>query len=382
MRFTTFILKNVLRRPIRSVLTGIGVALAVGAVVALLGISYGFEKSFAELYEGRDVDLIVLRAGVTERLTSSVDQRVGRRLEGLPGVDAVTAGLMDVVSFPEANLIGVPIQGWAADSFLFDDLKMIEGRRLLANDRRVVMLGIILARNLDKRPGDTIEIEMEPFEVIGVYESFNVFENGSAVLLIEELQELMDRPGQATGFQVVLEDTPDREQARDRLRGQIEDLRDEQGRSLKLAALPTREYVQSTLQIRMAHGMAWLTSAIALVIGAIGMLNTMIMSVFERTSEIGILRAIGWRKPRIMGMILGESLVLCVAGATVGTLGAVVLTRWLSTFPAVSGYIQGVIPPVVFLQGFAIAILVGLIGGVYPAYRGASLAPTEAIRHE
>ena len=71
-----------------------------------------------------------------------------------------------------------------------------------------------------------------------------------------------------------------------------------------------------------------------------------------------------------------------VAGAVVGTLCAVVLTRWLSTLPTVSGYIQGAIPPVVIAQGFAIAILVGLIGGVYPAYRGASLAPTEAIRHE
>jgi putative ABC transport system permease protein len=382
MWFLTLIIKNVLRRPIRSILTSVGVALAVGAVVALLGISAGFEKSFAQLYESRGVDLIVLRAGITERLTSSVDENVGRRLLHLPGVQAVTAGLIDVVSFPEANLIGVPIQGWAPDSFLFDDLKIIAGRRLHADDRRAVMLGTILAQNLGKKPGDTINIETENFRVVGVYESFNVFENGSAVLLLAELQRLMDRPGQVTGFQVILSDAPDKAQLRSQIRQQVEKLCDQRGRPLKLSALPTREYVQSTFQIRLAHAMAWLTSTVALLIGTIGMLNTMIMSVFEQTREIGILRAIGWPKRRIVRMILGESLVLCLSGALLGSTCAVALIRWLSTFKVVSGFIDGYVPPLVVVQGFVIALLVGLLGGVYPAYRGASLAPTEAIRHE
>lgn len=382
MRFTTFIFKNLLRRPVRSLLTGIGVALAVGAVVALLGISQGFERSFAQLLEQRGVDLMVVRAGKTERLTSSLDESIGQRLAGLPGVAVVIPGLMDVVSFPEADLISVPVQGWPPDSPMFDDIQIVVGRRLRPGDQRAVMLGTILARNLGKEAGETIEIDMEPFRIVGIYQSFNVYENGSAVMLLSELQRLMDRAGQVTGFQLVLEDSPDKQRAIERVRQEIEALADAQGRPLKLTALATRDYVDSTLQIRIARATAWLTSVIALVIGTVGMLNTMIMSVFERTREIGILRAIGWRRWRIMGMILGESLVLCVSGAAVGTLAAVGLTRWLSTFPGAAGYVQGDIPPVVFLQGFALAVLVGLLGGAYPAYRGASLSPTEAIRHE
>ena len=128
--------------------------------------------------------------------------------------------------------------------------------------------------------------------------------------------------------------------------------------------------------------MAWLTSAVAVLIGGFGMLNTMLMSVLERVGEIGVLRAIGWRKSRVVRMVLGEALLLSLAGAALGAAGAVGLTRWLSTFPAVGGLIAGNIAPVVLGEGFAVALALALLGGVYPAYRAARLLPTEALRHE
>ena len=382
MYFATFILRNVLRRPVRSALTAVGVTLAVGAVVSLLGIARDFERSFAELFEVRGVDLVVVRAGRTDRMSSNLDETIGPRIAGIAGVASVTPGLAEVVSFPEANLIGVPIQGWPLESPQFDDLSIQSGRPLREDDRHGVLLGLVLARNLELTAGDTIEIEMEPFRVVGVFESFNVLENGSAVMPLGRLQTLMDRTGQVSGFHVMLEAAAEQEALRDRVRTAIAALTDEQGRPLKLEALPTREYVDSVVQIRVARGMAWLTSSIALLIGTVGMLNTMIMSVFERTGEIGILRAIGWRRSRILAMILGESLLLCTAGAVAGAVGAVLLTRWLASFPAAAGFMVGTISPTVILQGFVIALLVGVLGGAYPAFRGAGLSPTEALRHE
>lgn len=382
MLFATFILKNILNRKVRSCLTIVGVAVAVAAVVALLGISTGFEQSFTELYEKRGVDLIVVRAGTTERLTSSLPQQVGPAIRGLPHVRAVSPGLVDVVSFEKGNLIGVPLQGWSADSFLFENLTILSGRRLAAGDQRAVILGVILARNLGKKVGDRLEIEGQIFEVVGVYESFNVFENGSAVVLIDDLQQIMDRPNQVTGFQVVVADAPDKKSAVAQVRRRIEELRDPKGRPWGLSAMPTQDYVSSTSQIRLAHAMAWVTSVIALVIGGVGMLNTMIMSVFERTREIGILRAIGWRPSRIVRLILYESLLLSVAGAVVGMAAAVALIRFLSTLPVANGLIEGRIAPLIVVQGFLLAVGVGLLGGAYPAYRGARLLPTEALRHE
>src|SRR5262249_5390276 len=153
-------------------------------------------------------------------------------------------------------------------------------------------------------------------------------------------------------------------------------------RRTRLDPEPTQKFVHGSLHIRMAHAMAWLTSVIALFIGAVSMLNTMIMSVLERVREIGILRAIGWRSSRVVRMVLGESLLLSLAGAAVGTVGAVLLTRWLTTLPTVNGLISGMVSPWVVAQGLLMALAVWLVGGTYPAWRAARMLPTEALRHE
>ena len=125
-----------------------------------------------------------------------------------------------------------------------------------------------------------------------------------------------------------------------------------------------------------------MVSAIALVIGVISMLNTMVMSVLERTHEIGILRAVGWPKGRVVRMVLGEALFLGLAAAAVGAAGAVAMTYLLTQFPRVNGFIEGGIAPVVIAEGFGLTALIGLLGGLYPAIRAARLLPTEAIRHD
>ncbi len=382
MHFLTFVSKSLWQRKTRSGLTCVGVAVAVAAVVSLVGTSSGFARSFEQIYLRRGVDLVVLRAGIAERLTSNLDERIGDRLHRLPGVQGVTPVLLDIVSFEQTSFIGVPIQGWPVDSFMFDALKVVTGRRLQAGDDHAVMLGARLAGNLDKKVGNTIEIEGDTCTVVGTFESFNVFENGSAIVLLQELQRLMDRRGQVTGFMVVIDDAPGKADRVPTIRREIEAMTDARGRPLHLSAMPTQDHVRSTLEIRVTHSMAWMTSVIALLVGAIGMLNTMLMSVFERTQEIGILRALGWGKARVLRMILLEALLLSAVGAVLGAFGGILLTRLLILLPDANGLVSGELEPAVILQSMVMAVAVGLIGGLYPAYRATRLLPTEAMRHE
>jgi putative ABC transport system permease protein len=383
MTFLAVIFKNVLRRRARSVLTALGVALAVGAVVALVGFSRGFAKSAAEVYAGHDVDLVVVRSGVTERLTSSLDENIGDRLAELSGVKNVNPSLTDMVSFGEGSLVGIPVHGWPPDSAAFQSLSVNSGRAIDKNDRRVVMLGQSLATSLNKKVGDTVEIEMQPFQAIGVYQGANVLENITATVPLADLQELMDRPGQVTEFQIVLE-PPVRADptAIEKLRREIADLRGAGNAKLGLSAVPTQQYITSSTEIRLARAMARVTTGLALLIGSIGMLNTMIMSVLERTQEIGVLRAIGWRKSRVVRMVLGESLLICTAGATVGVLAGWLMIRGLSRLPLLQGVVRPELSVRVVIEGCLLALVVGLVGGSYPAWRGARMEPAEALHYE
>jgi putative ABC transport system permease protein len=375
MHFFSFIYKSLRRRPVRSGLTASGVAVAVAAVVMLVGISRGFETELLKVYEQHGTDLIVFRAGVAQRLTSSLDMALGDKIARLPNVEGVVPGLMDVVSFEKFDLFGVTVNGWPADGAVFDQMEVVEGRRIEPGDGRVVMLGSVLAKSLDKRVGDRLDvIEGQTFEVIGIYQSHNVFENGSMVMSLDELQKLMDRQGDITFFLVTADDKD---------KAAVESLRE---RIRKLApgidAMSGRDYADTAMELRLARSSAWLTSAIALLVGAIGTLNTMVMSVFERVHEIGLMRAIGWRRSRIMQMILTESLLLSLVGALAGTTVAVIGTRVLSGLPVYARVVSGNVEPDIVLQGVGIAILVGLFGGLYPAWRAAGLLPTDALRHE
>ncbi|HZZ27275.1 MAG TPA: ABC transporter permease [Pirellulales bacterium] len=376
MHFFTFLLKNLLRRPARTLLTIVGLAVAVGAVVSLVGVASGFKDSFMKIYESRDVDLVVTRAGGTEAINNGLPEQLQGPLTKLKGVKQVVGGLVDTIQFRDQGLLGVLLNGWPPDSPLFSEIKMISGQKLTAADTDKIILGRVFAANMNKKVGDTIELyNTKKFEVVGIYESPIVYENGGAVILLKELQSLINKPNETSGFTISAEKPID-EKGLDDLAERIKAL--QPGLQVKKSA----EFVNNVQQIKMINAVAWITSAIALVIGAIGMLNTMIMSVFERTKEIGTLRAIGWRRTRIIQMVIGESLLLSLGGAIVGSVAGLVMVKLLTELPNTSGLVSGNISLPVILWGFFFAILVGVFGAIYPALWSANLLPTEALRRK
>jgi len=123
-------------------------------------------------------------------------------------------------------------------------------------------------------------------------------------------------------------------------------------------------------------------SFLAIIIGGIGVTNTIMMSVFERTREIGVLRAVGWRRIRILTMVLGESILLCLFSILVGSVFGVLGTQLLMLQPIIRGLLTPIYTADTFLRAFTVAFAVGFVGGLYPAYRATKLSPSEALRYE
>jgi len=374
VRFITLIAKNVLHRPVRTVLTTVGLAIAIAAVIILVGISWNFENSFLTIYRTKGIDLVVVRAGSSNQLSSSLDVHLDDTLRRIEGVAEVSPSLVDTVGFEEKNLVSVLVNGWVPGGILFRGLRLIDGRALQEGDQKAVMLGRVLAMSLDKQAGDPLQIAGEPFRVVGIYESDSWFENGGMIMPLRTLQTMMGREGQVTGFLIraTASDTSSIAALRRRIESTISGV----------AAMPARDHVQSDTQIRLARAMAWTTAAVALILGSVGMLNTMLMSIFERTREIGLLRAVGWRRRRVLALVLGEALTIALLGTLLGSILAVFGLRAITLAPTARGFINPNLPPEVLLIALAMGVGLSLLGGIYPAARAAALEPTEALRYE
>jgi putative ABC transport system permease protein len=323
-------------------------------------------------------------------MDDSVLDRV-KAIDGVIDVDAALVELSDMETRPPKGPNDIPptvpvmVQAWPPETFARGDLEIREGRTLNAADvgHRRALIGVTQAENYHWKVGDHISIHQEPFEIVGISKSINIFETGAVLTTLKDLQDVAHRKGKITGFSIRIDKSgPEGDGRVEAIREIIVNMKSPDGKSLKLSAQTAKEYTEKASHLRLTRAMAWIVSAIAIIIGVIGMLNTMVMSVLERTQEIGILRAIGWTKWRVVRMILGEAIMLGIASAIVGTIGAVVVTYLLTLMPRVNGFIEGGIALVIIGQSALLTLLIALVGATYPAFRAARLLPTEAIRHE
>jgi putative ABC transport system permease protein len=373
MTFFRMALKNILHRRLRTSLTLCGVALGIGAFVSLVGFSFSFEQQWLKVYVNSGIDLAVVRGTF---FNTTIDEGVGEKLRALPEVaDAVPVILNFIDLNPEMNAV---FYGWQEDSFEFDPLEIIDGRKF-RGDQPEIMLGEILAETLGKRVGDDLVIQGSPFKVVAVFRGGAAFQVGGGLMSLRQLQRLADMGTKVTSFHVRLRPPGNGESPRERVlkaRTLIESVLP------GLKAVPAAEMASGNQAVILARATAFGTSFIALFVSALGIANTVAMSVFERTKEIGVLRALGWKRSRIMRMILMESSILGLVGGILG-LGVGWGALWvLASIRTTANVAQAFIPPVQSVEAITIALTIGLVAGFVPAWRAGRLSPVEALRHD
>jgi putative ABC transport system permease protein len=373
MTLSTIVLKNLGQRPTRSLLTIAGIAIAIGAVVALTSLAWGFENAWVRVYTARGTDLIVAKAGSLSPVPPAFSRDQVRDLQAVAGVAALSGMLTDVVSIEDAPI--VLLFGWESNSFVWNHLRLVSGRWPTDDAEPSVVLGTVAVEVMNKPLGSHVRIEATTFTVCGVFESASLAENGAVVMTLPQLQRLTDQAGKVNFVNVKV--------APDTTADELGEMRRAiAARFPGFRAFTSSQVANQNAAILAVKAMSWATSVIALVVGAVGVMNTALMSVFERIHEIGILLAVGWRRRRIVLMIVYESMALSLAGGVAGIgLGAAAVVL-LQRTPLLRGKIEGEFSPRLFGLALAIALGLGVLGGLYPAYRGSRMRPSDALRHE
>jgi len=356
MTWVALVWRNLLRRPARTALTAAGVGLGVGLIVALLSITAGVHRTASDLIHIGRTDFGLFQGDVSDFTRSLLPESLAAQVARQPGVESI-----------------------AKVKLLVENGRLVFGLdpNELAYKRFVVLHGIrgriMAGDNSGKHVGDTVTFEQRRFVIQGIYHSGDHFEDLGFVLPLAVVEQLAARPREVTTIGVSVKLGYNAKQVAHALEKRFPGVVaiDEPGQAIK---------VDTSSRIIISTG--WIISILALIVGGIGVTNTMAMSVFERVREIGILRAVGWRTPRIAALIVSETLGICLLALGVGCALGVLAAELFVRNSALSDLISPAFPASTFVWGLAFALGVGLVGAAYPTWRAIRLEPIEALRRE
>jgi putative ABC transport system permease protein len=369
MAFSALVIRNLLRQRVRTLLTALGIGIGVTTVVALGAITSGLKGTMGELVRTGGADFMVAQAGASDLSFSAVSERDVRAIADRPDVARATGMLLEIADVGSNPYFMV--FGYAPADLPGEGLTSVSGSLLAAPDD--VLLGVDAAAELEATTGDEVVLDRQPFRVAGVFRSGDRMRDNGAIVSLATVQKLASKRDVVTGVFVVVRPGASAATVAASIERDLPHL---------AAIADVGDYAEVDQGVQILDAMTLAISILAVGIGAIGVMNTMIMSVFERTREIGVLRAIGWRGSRILRLIATESLFLCAFAAAVGVLLGIAASRAVLLVPSVSTFLAPAYPPSIFVRALIVGVAVALAGAVYPAVRAVRLSPMEALRYE
>ncbi len=369
MSFAAFVVRNLVRQRARSLLTVLGIGIGITTVIALGAVTGGLRAASVDMAHLGGADFMVAQMGAADLTFSTLSEAERRLVASQRGVERAWGALLHITR------VG-PNPFFFAYGVSLRELPRVAGRLSAGHLPRAgneIAIGSTAASDIPTRIGGAIEIEGARFTVVGLLESTGTYTDNGGFVSLTALQTLTRKPGVFTAVYVDVSAGANVQAVMRRIAAASD----------RFATVRTAEeysQVDQGLELMDAGNLA--VSVLAVLIGGIGVMNTMVMSVFERTREIGILRAVGWRGSRIVRMILGESLVLCLVATLVGVALGLAATRAVVLVPSIGALLQPRYDAALFLRALGIAVVVALAGALYPALRALRLSPMEALRHE
>lgn len=406
----TFAWRNLLTRPLRTTLALIGLSIPILGVLGLFSVSGGMRNLVGDTLS-QIQGLMVLRENAPTPVFSDLPADLAQALRQVPGVRVVAPEILKIAPPVEGrSLIARSVLDMATKTkeqrfqSIFDQ-EVVQGQDIAAHQNlksavfpskllppekgggRFLNLTdrgqphIVISRKIAeaypdakghaKKVGDALRIGDRPYTIVGIYDTGSMFLDVMILMDIDTARELLGvNKETVSSFYVEAEDASRTSQS---LAEAIE-------RALpKVDARSMSEFTANFGRIMgQLDTFLLMTVSLALVVGVVGIINTMLMSTTERFAEFGVLRTNGWSRTNVLTLVTAESAYLGLLAGLLGCALAVLGTAVANQF--VTGGLSLTLTPRLFALGIGLSVVMGTLGGLYPAWRASRLVPMDAIR--
>ncbi len=388
---TGLVLANLRSRPLRAWLTIVGIVIGVAAIIALITISFGLRNAITTQFEafGTNRIMIMPKGFVIPGTSSGLTADDAERLDKNHVTEYAIPYLMDMTQITYKGdtaagyLMGVPAK--YAERMLDDfDMDMEEGRPLQSQDVSAAIIGPLLGDSLferDIRVNDVLYLDDHKVRVVGIFEPIGNPEDDSSMMIPMDLaREVFDEDESVSYIDLTVKDGISIDDAVKAVEKDLDRAHDAED---YMVLTPDQLLEQFGSILTVIEVVIVGIAAISLLVGGVGIMNSMFTSVLERTKEIGILKAVGAGRKHIMALFIAEAAVVALVGGIIGILfglGLSYLIQLAAMASDWSGMLRITIEPWLVLFGLGFALVTGVLSGLLPAVQAAKLQPVDALR--